>query len=118
MRRAVAVAVVVLMSGVVMSGQVPYQRLVDAAKEPAAWLTYNGGYFGQRYSALDQLTPANVAGLKPAWVYQVAGNGHGVLAGFVQPQEQCAHAADQKPGVEGLQHRALQLADSLQLADI
>ncbi len=75
MRRLAMTAVAVGVSGAVMSGQVPYQRIVDAAKEPGAWLTYSGGYFGQRYSLLDQLTPANVAGLKPAWVYQVAGNG-------------------------------------------
>jgi alcohol dehydrogenase (cytochrome c) len=66
---------VVAGSGAALSGQVSYQRIVDAAKEPGAWLTYSGGYFGQRYSALDQITRANVAGLKPAWVYQVAGNG-------------------------------------------
>ncbi len=40
------------------------------AKEPGNWLTYNGSYAGQRYSRLDQITPANIAGLKPAWVYQ------------------------------------------------
>jgi alcohol dehydrogenase (cytochrome c) len=65
----------VAVSGAALSGQVPYQRIVDAAKEPGAWLTYSGGYFGQRYSTLDQISRANVAGLKPAWVYQVAGNG-------------------------------------------
>jgi alcohol dehydrogenase (cytochrome c) len=73
-RLAMTVAVVAV-SGAALSGQVSYQRIVDAAKEPGAWLTYSGGYFGQRYSALDQITRANVAGLKPAWVYQVAGNG-------------------------------------------
>ncbi|MGD9903088.1 MAG: PQQ-binding-like beta-propeller repeat protein, partial [Vicinamibacterales bacterium] len=75
MRRAAAAAVVVVASVAATSGQVPYQRLVDAAREPGSWLTYNGGYFGQRHSRLDQLTPGNVAGLRPVWVYQVAGNG-------------------------------------------
>lgn len=75
MKRLLMAAAVVGVSGAVLSGQVPYQRIVDAAKEPGAWLTYSGGYFGQRHSLLNQLTPANVAGLKPAWVYQVAGNG-------------------------------------------
>ncbi len=68
-------AVVSALSGAVLSGQVPYQRLVDAAKTPGDWLTYNGGYFGHRHSTLAQITTANVGGLVPAWVYQVQGNG-------------------------------------------
>ncbi len=68
-------AVVSALSGAVLSGQVPYQRLVEAAKTPADWLTYNGGYFGHRHSTLDQITTANVSGLVPAWIYQVQGNG-------------------------------------------
>jgi alcohol dehydrogenase (cytochrome c) len=57
-------------------GQVTSQRLVDAAKEPQNWLIYSGGYASQRYSALDQITAANVKNLKLQWVYQapVAGN--------------------------------------------
>src|SRR5262249_47433309 len=40
------------------------------------WLTYSGGYASQRYSALDQITPANVKNLKLQWAYQapVSGN--------------------------------------------
>ncbi len=75
MKRLMTVAVVSVLSGVVLSGQVPYQRLVDAAKTPGDWLTYNGGYFGHRHSTLDQITTSNVSGLVPAWVYQVQGNG-------------------------------------------
>lgn len=76
MRRLVLTAAVVsALSGAVLSGQVPYQRLVEAAKTPADWLTYNGGYFGHRHSTLDQITTANVSGLVPAWIYQVQGNG-------------------------------------------
>lgn len=76
MRRLVlAAAVVSALSGAVLSGQVPYQRLVDAAKTPGDWLTYNGGYFGHRHSTLAQITTANVSGLVPAWIYQVQGNG-------------------------------------------
>ena len=40
------------LSGAVLDGQVPYKRLVDAAKTPGDWLTYNGGYFGHRHSTL------------------------------------------------------------------
>lgn len=50
--------------------KVPFERIRDAAKEPGNWLTYGGNYAGHRYSTLTQLTPANIAKLKPAWVYQ------------------------------------------------
>ncbi len=51
--------------------QVPYSRLRAAQSEPDSWLTYSGTYAGHRYSPLAEITPANVAGLRPAWVYQV-----------------------------------------------
>jgi DinB family protein len=41
------------------------REIRGAASEPVAWLTYSGSYSGQRHSALRQITPANVAGLKP-----------------------------------------------------
>ena len=50
--------------------QVSYERILNAGKEPGNWLTYSGNYAGQRYSPLAELTPANVAELKPAWVFQ------------------------------------------------
>jgi len=53
-------------------GQVPYERLLNAEREPENWLTYSGGYASQRYSALDEITPENVSGLKTAWVYQLS----------------------------------------------
>ncbi len=40
-----------VVSGAVLAAQVPYARLVDAAKEPGAWLTYSGGV--QRAALLD-----------------------------------------------------------------
>ena len=75
MRRTTSVVAVVLLSGAVLSGQVSFQRIVDAAKEPGAWLTYSGRYFSHRYSTLDQITTSNVATLRPAWIYQVRGVG-------------------------------------------
>src|SRR5262249_58376230 len=51
-------------------GEVPYERIRGAASEPAAWLTYSGGYAGQRFSPLDEIHTGNVAALRPAWVYQ------------------------------------------------
>ena len=58
------------------SAQVTPQRLAAAAAEPQNWLTYSGSYKSQRYSTLDQITPANVKNLKLQWAYQspVAGN--------------------------------------------
>ena len=49
---------------------VTFDRLRAARAEPQNWLTYYGAYDGQRYSTLDQVNAANVARLKPAWVFQ------------------------------------------------
>ena len=55
---------------------VPYERLLNVAKEPQNYLIYGGDYFSSRYSQLTQLTPANVKNLNLGWVYQspVAGS--------------------------------------------
>src|SRR6185369_8673807 len=53
--------------------QVPYERIVDAGKEPGNWVTYSGNYLGHRFSPLTQLTPANVGGLRVKWAYQFPG---------------------------------------------
>jgi len=53
------------------AAQVPYERLREAASEPGSWLTYSGSYAAHRFSPLKEITPANVARLRPAWVYQV-----------------------------------------------
>ena len=58
-----------------VTAQVPFQRIVKAGSEPGSWLTYSGNYEAHRFSPLAQLTPANAAGLKPAWVYQVRNPG-------------------------------------------
>ncbi|HJZ77378.1 MAG TPA: PQQ-dependent dehydrogenase, methanol/ethanol family [Vicinamibacterales bacterium] len=39
------------------------------------WLMYSGSYSSHRYSPLTQLTPDNVAKLRPVWVYQPPGTG-------------------------------------------
>jgi len=51
--------------------QVPYERIAAASAEPGSWLTYSGSYSAQRFSVLKEITPANVAALKPVWIYQV-----------------------------------------------
>ncbi|MCU1262782.1 MAG: Pyrrolo-quinoline quinone [Bryobacterales bacterium] len=53
-----------------VSAQVPYQRIVEAGKEPGNWLTYSGNYSGHRFSPLTQLTAANVTGLRMKWAHQ------------------------------------------------
>jgi alcohol dehydrogenase (cytochrome c) len=58
------------LSCVSAQAQVPFERIRQAQSEPGNWLTYSGNYHGHRHSLLTEITPANVAGLKPAWVYQ------------------------------------------------
>lgn len=52
--------------------KVPFERILHASNEPGSWLTTGGNYGGHRYSTLNQITPANVAKLKPVWIYQQA----------------------------------------------
>lgn len=49
---------------------VPFQRIVDSANEPANWLTYSGNYSGHRHSTLTHIDPSNVEHLALAWVVQ------------------------------------------------
>jgi alcohol dehydrogenase (cytochrome c) len=46
------------------------ERLVRARTEPQNWMTYYGAYDAQRYSALTQISVANVKRLAPEWVFQ------------------------------------------------
>ena len=47
-------------------------RYEDIAKGPNHdWLTYAGGYSGQRHSPLTQITTANARNLTAKWVYHV-----------------------------------------------
>jgi alcohol dehydrogenase (cytochrome c) len=72
MRGLVAV-LLLLVSVAIAAAQVPYSRLLKPESEPFNWLTYSGNYQGHRFSPLSQITPQNVARLKPAWVYQIEG---------------------------------------------
>ena len=51
--------------------QVKTEQLVRAAQEPQNWLMYSGSYNSQRYSTLNQITPANVKNLQMRWTLQV-----------------------------------------------
>ena len=64
------VLTLVLAASYQLQAQVPYDRIVRADAEPQNWLTYNGSYNSQRYSTLNQVTPANVATLESKWVLQ------------------------------------------------
>ena len=70
-------------SGIVYAQGQTGQRpvTVDVDVPPAAllrtppredWISYNGDYSGRRCSALDQITPANVRGLRAQWVFHSA----------------------------------------------
>lgn len=49
----------------------------DVAKSPNSdWLTYAGGYSGQRHSPLKQINEDNVRHLELKWTYRVAGSYH------------------------------------------
>jgi len=51
----------------VCAADIDTQRLVDADKNPADWLTYHGSYKSWHYSGLDQINADNVKNLKVAW---------------------------------------------------
>src|SRR6185437_14888293 len=51
-------------------GQVSFDRIVSANKEPQNWLTYSGTVLSQRHSLLTQITPANVRNLQLQWIFQ------------------------------------------------
>ena len=59
-----------------LAGQVPYQRILNAASEPGNWLTYGGGYQEHNYSPLEQINTTNISGLKLAWMYQIGVSHH------------------------------------------
>src|SRR3954466_14175865 len=51
-------------------GQVTFNRILNANKEPQNWLTYSGSVLSQRHSLLSQITPANVKNLELQWIFQ------------------------------------------------
>src|SRR5580692_6773265 len=51
-------------------GQVTFDRILNANKEPQNWLTYSGTTLSQRHSLLTRITPANVKNLELQWIFQ------------------------------------------------
>jgi alcohol dehydrogenase (cytochrome c) len=54
--------------------QVNSERLKAAGAKPDEWLMYSGSYNGWRHAPLTQITPENVASLRPRWVRQFDSN--------------------------------------------
>src|SRR5262245_61357890 len=54
--------------------------LENAASDNSAWLAYGRDPYGQRYVRLAQITPRNVARLRPAWVFATGGDNRGLQA--------------------------------------
>ena len=63
-------AVLFLAAASSLWGQVTFNRILNANKEPQNWLTYSGTELSQRHSLLTQITPANVKNLELQWVFQ------------------------------------------------
>jgi alcohol dehydrogenase (cytochrome c) len=54
-------------------GGVSFDRLRNSDAEPQNWMHYWGNYRGTHYSALKEITPANVSGLQAKWSIQLPG---------------------------------------------
>ena len=65
----------------VCAAEVNNQRLLNADKNPADWLTYHGTYKSWHYSGLDQISTKNVSKLKVAWSHVMPHSTRG-LQGF------------------------------------
>ncbi|MEZ5402344.1 MAG: PQQ-dependent dehydrogenase, methanol/ethanol family [Bryobacteraceae bacterium] len=63
-------AVLLLGGALAAFAQAPFERILNAAREPGNWLTYSGNYNGQRYSELDRINAGNVKRLVVKWVHQ------------------------------------------------
>ena len=48
---------------------------VPLTAQDGQWLMYSGSYSAHRFSPLGQIAAANVARLRPVWVYQPPGTG-------------------------------------------
>ena len=66
---AAVLAAIVTIGAPTRAADVTPQRLLDADKNPADWLTYHGSYKSWHYSGLDQINASNVKNLKVAWTH-------------------------------------------------
>ena len=63
----IRVVLLVLLATAGLAAQTSDRLLRAGQNEPHNWLTYSGDYASRRFSALDQITPSNVAKLGGAW---------------------------------------------------
>ena len=60
-----------LIKGLALALPAMLPAAVLAVPAPQEWRTYGHDYGDSRYSPLSDITPANVAGLKPVWTYHM-----------------------------------------------
>ena len=86
---------------------VPYERILNAKKEPQNWLTYWGDYSAVRHRELDQINTSNVKDMRLDWIFQTGIRGafqtvplvvDGVM--YLTGGEGTAFAVDAKTGRE------------------
>jgi alcohol dehydrogenase (cytochrome c) len=70
MNTRLSLVAVALAAAAPLEAQVTFERILNAEREPANWLSYSGTVTNHRYSRLDQITAANVKDLRPEWIWQ------------------------------------------------
>lgn len=63
-------ALAVFSASAISAAPVTTQRLDHASAEPQNWLSFSGGYDGQRFSGLTQISRTNVSKLRQDWLVQ------------------------------------------------
>src|SRR5215469_1973134 len=58
--------------------QIPFERILNADKEPGNWLTYSRDLQGHRFSPLSEINTENVSRLKVKWAFQFPDPGNEV----------------------------------------
>jgi alcohol dehydrogenase (cytochrome c) len=69
-----------LFGSAALAAPVTSDELLNAQDNPAEWLMYGRDYRNQRFSPLDQITPDNVAALRPVWAFSTGGSLAGLEA--------------------------------------
>src|SRR5436305_8886807 len=65
-----ALAIAVAVTATISAQNITTKDLLDGLANPARWLTHSGDYFGQRFSPLKEITPANAESLAAQWTFQ------------------------------------------------
>ena len=70
----------VMLAPLALAQPVSTDDLENAASNTGDWLMYGRDYYAHRFVELDQITPANVDRLHPAWVFATGGENRGLEA--------------------------------------